>query len=224
MTAKLNLASNPFRNRALPWTVSIIVVLASFIAMALIAKSTVQTNAKVATTQTDVTKLRKDINALNNRAEAIKTALTPEQQRTLKSAHGLVDRKKFSWSLLFADLEAALPGGVRVSRIVVNQVRIQDDRTVANLDLTVASKNPTLITEMIADNGAAGNLSCGTADADSATRPGEGGAEYEMDVRYVPRAGVPIAPGERNNRPVDTAARRAKHDEPGATNAEPGSG
>ena len=39
---------------------------------------------------------------------------------------------------------------------------------------------------------------------------GENGAEYEVDVRYVPRAGVPIATGERNNRPVDTAAEKGK--------------
>jgi len=210
MTAKLNLASTPFRNRALPWTVSIIVALASFIALALIARSTIQTNAKVATTQTDVNRLQKDINALNNRAEAIKTALTPEQQRTLKSAHGLVDRKKFSWSLLFADLEAALPGGVRVSRIVVNQVRVQDDRTVANLDLTVASKNPTLITEMIADMERQGVFHAELRTQTLQRGRGESGAEYEMDVRYVPRAGVAIAPGERNNRPVDTAGEKDK--------------
>ena len=210
MTARLNLASNPFRNRALPWTVAIIVGLASLIALVLIAKSTVQTNAKVATTQSDVTKLQKDISALNQRAEAIKTALTPEQQKALKSAHGLVDRKRFSWSQLFADLEGALPGGVRVSRIVVNGVRNQDDRTVAILDLTVASKNPTLITQMIEDMERQGVF-----HAELRTQPlqrgrGESGAEYEMDVRYVPRAGVPIAPGERNNRPVDTAGERGK--------------
>src|ERR1700686_238027 len=151
MTAKLNLASNPFRNRALPWTVAAIVALASLIGMILIAKSTVQANAKVATTQSEVAKLQKETNDLHKQAEAIKIALTPEQQSTLRSAHGLVDRKRFSWSQLFADLEAALPGGVRVSRIVVQDVRAQDNRTVANLDLTVASKNSTLITQMIQD-------------------------------------------------------------------------
>jgi Tfp pilus assembly protein PilN len=208
MTAKLNLASNPFRNRALPWTVAIIVALASFIALVLIAKSTIQTNAKVATTQTDVTRSQKDITALNKRAEAIKTALTPEQQSTLKSAHGLVDRKKFSWSLLFADLEAALPGGVRVSRIVVNGVRVEDDRTVANLDLTVASKNPTTITQMIEDMERQGVFHAELRAQTLQRGRGESGAEYEMDVRYVPRAGVPIAPGER--RPVDTAGERGK--------------
>ena len=211
MTAKLNLASNPFRNRALPWTVAVIVSLASLIALILIAKSTVQTNAKVATTQSDVINLRKDINALNQRAEAIKTALTPEQQKALKSAHGLVDRKKFSWSQLFADLEAALPGGVRVSRIVVKGVRAQDDRTVANLDLTVASKNPTLITQMIEDMEGQGVFHAELITQTLQRGRGESGAEYEMNVRYMPRASMSIAPADRNNRPVvDTAGEKSK--------------
>jgi Tfp pilus assembly protein PilN len=210
MTAKLNLASKPFRNRALPWTVAIIVTLASFIALILIAKSTIQTNAKAATTQSDVTSLQKNITALNKRAEAIRTALTPEQQRTLKSAHGLVDRKRFSWSQLFTDLEAALPGGVRVSRIVVTGVQAQDDRTVANLDLTVASKNPTLITQMIEDMEGQGVFHAELRTTTLQRGRGENGAEYEMDVRYLPRAGVSIAPDERNNRPVDTAGEKGK--------------
>jgi Tfp pilus assembly protein PilN len=210
MTAKLNLASNPFRNRALPWTVAIIVSLASLIGLILISKSTIQTNAKVAATQSDVSRLQKDINGLNQRAEAIKTALTPEQQRALKSAHMLVDRKRFSWSQLFADLEAALPGGVRVSRIVVKGVRAQDDRTVANLDLTVASNNPELITQMIQDMEGQGVFHAELRTQTLQRGRGESGAEYEMDVRYVPRAGVAIAPGERNNRPVDTAGEKGK--------------
>src|SRR5882672_2201256 len=203
MTAKLNLASDPFRNRALPWTVAIIVALASFLALVLIAKSTIQTNATLTTAQSDVTRLQKEINALRSRADAIKTALTPEQQVALKSAHSLVDRKKFSWSLLFADLEGSLPGGVRVSRIVVNGVRNQDDRTIANLDLTVASKNPSLITQMIEDIERQGVFHAELRTTTLQRGRGESGAEYEMDVRYVPRIGVPISHADKNNRPVD---------------------
>ena len=210
MTAKLNLASNPFRNRALPWTVAIIVTLTSFIALVIIAQSTIKTNAKVAATQSDVTRLQKEITATNKRAEAIATALTPEQQRTLKSAHSLVDRKKFSWSQLFADLEAALPGGVRVSRIVVQGVRAQDERTIATLDLTVASKNPTLVTQMIEDMEREGVFHAELRTQTLQRGRGESGAEYEMDVRYVPRSGVTIAAADRNNGPVDTASGRGK--------------
>jgi Tfp pilus assembly protein PilN len=210
MTAKQNLATDPFRNRALPWTVAIIVALASFVALVLIAKSTIQTNAKLATAQGDVTKLRKDINELTKRADAIKTALTPEQQIALKSAHGLIDRKKFSWSLLFADLEGSLPGGVRVSRIVVNGVANLDGRTVAYLDLIVASKNPTLITQMIEDMDRQGVFHAELRTTTLQRGRGESGAEYEMNVRYVPRVGVPISQADKKTRPVDTAGEKGK--------------
>jgi Tfp pilus assembly protein PilN len=210
MTAKQNLATDPFRNRALPWTVAIIVALASFVALVLIAKSTIQTNAKLATAQGDVTKLRKDINELTKRADAIKTALTPEQQIALKSAHGLIDRKKFSWSLLFADLEGSLPGGVRVSRIVVNGVGNLDGRTIAYLDLIVASKNPTLITQMIEDMDRQGVFHAELRTTTLQRGRGESGAEYEMNVRYVPRVGVPISQADKNIRPVDTAGEKGK--------------
>jgi Tfp pilus assembly protein PilN len=210
MTAKLNLASNPFRNRALPWTVATIVALASIIALVLIAKSTIQTNAKSLVAQSDVVKLQKGINALRQQGEAIKVAMTPEQQRLLKSAHGLVDRKKFSWSQLFADLEAALPGGVRVSRIVVKEARTQNDRTVANLDLTVACKNPATITQMIEDMEREGVFHAELRAQTLQRGRGESGADYEMDVYYAPRAGMAIERSERNSRPVDTAAEKGK--------------
>src|ERR1700738_3731752 len=210
MTAKLNLASKPFRNRALPWAVATIVALASIIALELFAQSTIQTNAKVAEAQRDVAKLQKSIAVLRQRGEAIRVAMPPDQQRLLKSAHSLVDRKRFSWSQLFADLEASLPDGVRVSRIAVKEVRAQNDRTVANLDLTVASKSPATITQMIEDMEHQGVFH---AELRAQTLPrgrGEGGAEYEMDVYYTPRAGVPIERSDRNRRPVDTASEKVK--------------
>src|SRR5713226_5850881 len=117
MTAKLNLASNPFRNRALPWTMTTLIAVASIIALLFIAQSTIQTNGKVEAAQRDVADLRKQADALNRHAREIETALTPEQRRNLKAAHALIDRKRFSWARLFADLEASLPGSIRVTRI-----------------------------------------------------------------------------------------------------------
>jgi len=210
MTAKLNLASSPFRNRALPWTVATIVAVASTVSLVLIAKSTFQTNTQAAVAQTEVAKLQKEINGLRQKGEAIRVAMTPEQQRLLKSAHGLVDRKKFSWSRLFADLEAALPGEVRVSRIVVKEVRTQNDRTVANLDLTVASKNPATITRMIEDMERLGVFRAELRAQTLQRGRGESGAEYEMDVYYTSPTSMPIERGERNNRPVETASEKGK--------------
>jgi len=151
MSAKLNLSSNPFRNRVLPWTVTAFVAVSSVVALLFIAQSTFQTNAKIVTTERDVADLRKQTQTLNKEAKAIETALTPDQKRDLKYAHALVDRKRFSWSRLFADLEASLPGEIKVTRILVKGVNMEGDRPVADLDLVVASKAPSNVTQMIQD-------------------------------------------------------------------------
>jgi len=205
MITRLNLSSRPFRNRALPWTVTAIVTLASIIGLILIARATIQTNAEAQIAQSDVADLRKRNDALVHKAEAIKVALTPEQQHALKSAHSLVDRKRFSWSRLFADLESILPGKIRVARIAVKQVGTSGDRTVANLDLTVVSKDPATVTQMIDEMQRGGIFQAELVSQNLQRGRDEVGAEYEMNVRYTPPVSMSIDAGERNNRPVDTA-------------------
>jgi Tfp pilus assembly protein PilN len=206
---KLNLSSTPFRNRALPWTVTAIVTLFSVIALVFIAKWTFGTNAKAQTAARDVTELRREADTLNKRAEEVRSALTPEQKQALKSAHTLVDRKQFSWSRLFADLESALPGSVRVTRITVKGVRTQDARSVTNLELVVASKNAVTVTQMIEHMERQGIFRAVLISQNPARGRGESGQEYEMDVFYAPRAGVNITPSEQNKRAVDTAGEGA---------------
>lgn len=210
MITKLNLASNPFRNRALPWTVTAIITLFSVIALVFIAKWTFETNAKAQVARRDVAALRQQTDAMNRRAEEIKTALTPEQQRSLKSTHMLVNRKQFSWSRLFSDLESAVPSSVRVTRIAVKEVRVQDGRTVATLDLIVASKNPATVTEMIGNMEREGIFHAELVSQNLQRGKDDGGAEYEMNVIYAPRAGASIEVNDKNNRPVDTASEGVK--------------
>jgi hypothetical protein len=202
---RLNLASQPFRNRALPWTVTTIITIGSIVALILIVRASFQTNAQAQSVEYDVRKMQTQADALRRRAEEVRSAFTPEQLRTLKAAHTLVDRKRFSWTLLLADLEAALPGGVRVARITVKDVGAQDDRTVADLDLTVVSKNPAIITEMISDMEREGVFHAELVSQNAQHGKGESGAEYEMNVHYVPRSGTAVEPSERRTRPVDTA-------------------
>jgi hypothetical protein len=99
---------------------------------------------------------------------------------------------------------------VRVSRIVVNGVGTVDDRTVAVLALTVSSKNPTLITQMIEDMERQGVFHAELRTQTLQRGRGESGADYEMNVRYAPRSGVPISNSDKNNRPVDTAGEKGK--------------
>lgn len=186
------------------------IALASIIILGFIARATFQTNAQAQSAARDVAALQQQTDALNRRVEEIKIALTPDQRRTLKSAHVLVDRKRFSWSRLLADLEAALPGNIRVSRISVKDIGAEGDRTVAELDLTVASKNPATVTQMIEDMDREGIFHAELVSQNPQRGKGESGAEYEMNVHYIPRAGTPIALTERSSHPLDTAGDGSK--------------
>jgi hypothetical protein len=208
MSTRLNLASKPFRNRVLPWTVTALVAITSVLALLFIAQSSFKTYTSIAATQRDVTDLRKQLDALTKQQKAVEIALTPEQKRQLKYAHGLVDRKRFSWSRLFADLEGALPGEIRVTKIVVKGVGMQGDRPAADLDLVVSSKAPANVTQMIEDMESGGIFNAELVAQNPQRGKGESGSEYELNVHYVPRYGAPIEPGVK--RTVDTAAQGGK--------------
>jgi len=191
MSARLNLASEPFSNRALPWTLTVVIALLSLVSLVFILRATKQNNAQSQKAQVDVTNLDQQLTAVRVKAEQVKTAFTPDQLKTLQSAHTLVDRKRFSWSMLFSDLEAALPGTVRVTRISVKDVGAAGNQTVADLELIVVSKSPTIITQMISEMEAGGTFRAELIAQNLQKGRGETGTEYVMKVRYTPRAGVP---------------------------------
>jgi len=173
----------------LPWLLTFVVLLVSVIGLFLVVHLTSQANAEAAVVQVDINSLRQQEQNLMEQAKAVQNTLTPDQQLTLKAAHQLVDRKRFSWSRLFADLEASLPGSVRVSRIAVRDVTPQGDQMVAELDLAVFAKTPTTITEMISSMDRAGVFHAELRSQNLQKGRGESGTEYELYVVYRPRAG-----------------------------------
>ncbi|MEP6637578.1 MAG: hypothetical protein ABJB97_12700 [Acidobacteriota bacterium] len=189
MTTKLNLARKPFSNRALPWAVTALVVFVSLIAFVLIIRAAEQANKQADSLQTDINALKQQEQGFQAQVQAVKQSLTPVQLQTLAAAHELVDRKRFSWSRLFADLESALPGSVRVTRISVRDVAAHGDQTLAELDLTVISKSPATITDMISEMDRAGVFQAELRSQNLQKGRGESGTEYELYVRYRPRAG-----------------------------------
>lgn len=193
MSTKLNLAGKPFSNHALPWTATILVVCVSLVSFVLIIRATSQAKAQTQTVQNDINALNQKAQTFQKRAQEVQIALTPEQQKTLVSAHQLVDRKRFSWSRLLADLESALPGTVRVTRISVREVATRDDQMVAELDLTVFSKASSTITEMIGDMDRTGIFQAMLDIQNLQKGRGEGGTEYELSVFYRPRSGSAIS-------------------------------
>jgi Tfp pilus assembly protein PilN len=189
MPTKLNLASKPFSNRALPWAATTLVIFISLVCLFFIVRATRNANAQAYLIQSDINLLGQQEQALRKQAEAVKNSLSSEQLQTLEAAHTLVDRKHFSWSRLFADLESALPGSVRVKRIGVRGVGTRGEQTLAELDLTVVAKSPATITDMIAEMDRAGIFHAELRSQNLQRGRGESGAEYELYVVYQPRAG-----------------------------------
>lgn len=194
MPTRLNLASKPFTNRSLPWVVTAMVIFVSMISLVFIVRATRRASLEAQAIQNDINALHQQEQSLRQRAEAVKASLTPQQQQTLTAAHTLLDRKHFSWSLLFADLEAALPGNVRVKRIDVRGVTKQGDQLLTELELAVIAKSSSTVTDMIAQMDRTGIFHAELRSQTEQRGRGESGAEYELFVIYRPRAGAPIGP------------------------------
>lgn len=189
MNNSLNLASRPFSNRVLPWALTAIVLMVSVIGLVVVVRLTTVANREAAARQVEINALKQQEKGLLDAAQAVKNELSPEQQRAVPSAHELIDRKRFSWSRLLADLETSLPGNVKVSRIAVRDVAMQADQTVAALDLVVFSNSPSTISEMIADMHKEGVFNLMLRSQNLQKGRGEQGTEYEFDVVYRARAG-----------------------------------
>jgi len=187
---KLNLASRPFNNRALPWMITAVVIFVSLLSLVFIVRATREASAQANAVQRDINNLGRQEQALRQQAETVKNSLSSEQLQTLDAAHALVDRKHFSWSRLFADLESALPGAVRVKSIAVRRVVTRGDQTLAELDMTVVAKTPSIVTDMIAEMDRAGVFHSELRAQNLQRGRGESGAEYELAVIYRPRAGA----------------------------------
>jgi Tfp pilus assembly protein PilN len=189
VSINLNLASRPFNNRVLPWTLTVLILLVSLVGFVLVVKLTTSANAESTKVQAEINSLKQEEAGLNKKVEQVKESYTQEQVLAIPAAHDLVGRKKFSWSRLLADLEAALPGSIKVSRIAVRNVSADGSQTVAELDLAILAKSPTTITEMITSMQKVGIFSATLRSQTLQKGRGESGTEYELDVVYRPRAG-----------------------------------
>jgi Tfp pilus assembly protein PilN len=181
----LNLASQPFRNRTLPWTVAAALALAAVAVLAFTFSQLREVRARAATVVADVRALRTESDALRQQAEEVNRSLTDDQRRTLEAAHLIVDRKNFSWSRLLADLEATLPQGVRVSRITVRDADQSAGRVRADLDLAVVARNADDVTRMMAEMARTGIFSADLLTQSPAPK-GESGIEATLRVHYTP--------------------------------------
>lgn len=187
MIAELNLSSRPFSNRTLPWIVTGVAALAAVAALVFIFSEYRQATIAASALEPETQRMRAELSALRAQDTEVREALTPDQRRTLDSAHLLVDRRGFSWSRLFTDLERALPGGVRVTRIRVRDAVERRAQTYAELELSVVSQNPATVTQMIDEMNRAGTFAAEAVAQVQRTGRGESGTEWTLNVRYAQR-------------------------------------
>lgn len=192
MRTKLNLASRPFRNRTLPWLVTVVVTFASLLALVYIISESRAANARANSYVATLDSLRHQEAELLDKKDKINQALVPEQKQLLDAAHALVDRKQFSWSRLFADLEASLPSNVRVTRINVKDVYFRGSQPSALLELTVMGKSPADVTNMMTEMDRGGVFQAEPMAQNLQKGREASGMEWVLSVLYHPRAGAPI--------------------------------
>jgi Tfp pilus assembly protein PilN len=186
----LNLASKPFSNRLLPWVLTAVILFVSMVGLVVVIQLTTSINRDVASKSASVNKMKQEEQDLIKKGEELKRQFSLDKQQALQAAHQLVDRKGFSWSRLFADLEDAVPDDVRVSRIAVRDITRQGDQTVADLDLAVFSKTSPNVLEMISDMNKSGIFDAKLVNQNLQKGRGESGSEFELVVVYRPRHGV----------------------------------
>ncbi len=199
MIAQLNLASQPFRNRTLPWIITAIVACVSLLALLLIFQQRSQAVAQGTAMERDVQNLNGQARTLRQQAEQVRDALSPEERQALEAAHAIVDRKAFSWSGLFADLEASVPADVRVTNISVRDVLKVGDQTFAELELSVVGQAPANVTRMVSEMNRAGIFTADLLTQNPRAGRGQSGTEWTLRVRYTPRACRPVSPGANDN-------------------------
>jgi Tfp pilus assembly protein PilN len=138
---KLNLATQPFRNRTLPYLAALL-LLTFAVAGAIFAFAELRrTIADNELAKSDIEQMSAEVKNLKGQGERVQQELSPDQSALLIAAHQLVANKTFGWSRLFADLEQVLPGSVSVSRINVQNIFKEGDRTKAELEFGVLSRD-----------------------------------------------------------------------------------
>jgi Tfp pilus assembly protein PilN len=191
---KLNLASNPFRNRNLPYLLAVLLLAISIAGSALFISRLRQNSDLNTITLSQVRQMDDEIKRLNGEGEKVQKQLSPEQQALLIASHKLVANKTFSWSRLFADLESVLPGGVSASRISVANIYKDGERTKAELEFGVLSRDYQSVISMIDNMNNSGLFQAELRGQDLQKNERAAYTEYTLRLIYTPAYGYAIAP------------------------------
>ena len=193
MINKLNLSSRPFRNRTLPYLIALLFLAVAISGATLSFAKLRDTTAKNEIAKSEIEQMNAEVKALKGKGELVQQQLTPEQTALLVGAHKLVANKTFGWSRLFADLESVLPGGVSVSRINVQDVFKDGEKTKAQLEFAVLSRDYPGVMAMIENMNGSGIFSAELRGQDLQKNERFTYTEYTLSLIYTPSAGYSVS-------------------------------
>jgi Tfp pilus assembly protein PilN len=196
---KLNLSSFPYRNRTLPWLLTICLFGFSAIGLAYLFNDWQNTKKLDLVRKEEISLMESELKRLKDEGEKVQQSLSPEQRQTLIAAHKLVARKDFSWSRLFSDVENLLPSGVSVSRINVQDVYKDSFGTKADLEFSVLSKEYQSVLNMIDNMNASGTFQAELKGQDLQKNETITYTEYNLRLIYLPRSSVPTLQTAENS-------------------------
>lgn len=188
MITKLNLSTRPFRNRTLPYLIALLFLACAVSGAVLSFADLRNTTTENEIAKTDIARMEEEVKGLKGKGELVQQQLTPEQQNLLVAAHKLVANKSFGWSRLFADLESLLPGSVSVSRIGVQNIYKDGDKTRAELEFAVLSRDYQSVVTMIDNMNGSGNFQAELRGQDLQKTDSITYTEYTLRLIYTPRS------------------------------------
>lgn len=194
MITKLNLATHPFRNRLLPYLLASLLFVIGVSAGVYCLIRLNENKKENDLLARAVAEREAEIQRLKGEGEKVQQLLTPEQKTLLTAAHKLVANKQFGWSQLFADLEAVLPGSVSASRIAVENVYQDGDRTKAELEFSVLSRDHGSVTRMIENMGNSGLFQAELRGQDLQQNERLTFTEYTFRLIYTPYGSAAASP------------------------------
>ncbi len=200
MINKLNLASNPFRNRRLPYLVAVFLLGCTLLGAVFSFAQWRKFNAENKLAKKDIEQMESELKELNTRGDKVQQNLSPAQKQLMIAGHKLIANKEFGWSRLLSDIERVLPGSVSASRINVENVYKENGRIKAELEFAVLSKNYQGVLQMIDRMNNSGNFHASLRGQDLQKSETITYSEYTLKLIYQPTAGISLAP------PTETAS------------------
>jgi Tfp pilus assembly protein PilN len=203
MRPLVNLSNQPFRNRRLFWlAILLLFVVPAYFGLGAIG-DLARRQSEIDALDAEIQRLEGGVKASDKPTSANFT-ISADRNLQLVAASELIARRAFSWSQLLDDIERNLPGGVRVLRVAVAQIkpnerdnRSGENENAATLNMTVIGKSGADVSAMI--NKFHESRRFKVTPVTKKAVEGTDEIEFELKVEYlIPGAGLKNQIAEKN--------------------------